>query len=465
MTHTDSLPLGSARFGPPTGFDRALLVALLLIALIDIPAVIYLTVAKGFGDVQVFFRAGWAIGTGYPIYEIVDRHGWSYHYLPSFAFLMIPFGDPMPDFPRPAWAMPYAVSVGVWTAINIVAMAAALHVWATALERFSGVSARPGTGTPAIALRAGPAIAFLPYILVGFARGQPTALLILLVVGFLFAYADGRRVVAALLLSLAITLKMFPAVFGLFLLLRGDWRTILWTALFSALLIFALPALILGVGPTVELYRTLWTERLAGIAGGDIADRVRAELSPWTLDMVAIGPMLARTFETAVRGVTDLPRWAALAQYAADAIILGLLVVLGYGRYWRFGGPQPAAPYAILIAGSILLAALPAMLPVAQPHYWAQVAPLAAVLLVESWRRAGVIAASPWLAGLAILAWLAYGASEASFLPWLRQIGPTTIVMLIYIAAGFVVLARLPKIVATPIEARRPAASTPVRHS
>lgn len=445
MTHTDSLPLGSAGFGPPTGLDRALLLALVLLALVDVPAVIYLTVAKGFGDVQVFFRAGWAIGTGYPVYEIVDRHNWSYHYLPSFALMMVPFGDPMPGFARPSWAMPYSVSVGVWTAINIAAMAAALHVWASALERFAGVSARPGTGSPAVALRVGPALALLPYILVGFARGQPTALLILLVVGFLFAFADGRRVVAALLLSLAITLKMFPAVFGLFLLLRGDWRTILWTALFTALLVFALPALVLGVGPTVELYRTLWTERLAGIAGGDIAERVSRELSPWTLDMVAIGPMLARTFSTAVDGVAGLPRFAALAQYAADAIILGLLVILGHGRWWRFGGPQPAAPYAILVAGAILLAALPAMLPVSQPHYFAQVAPLAAVLLVESWRRSGVIAASPWLAGLALLAWLAYGASEASFLPWLRQIGPTTPVMLIYIAAGFVVLARMPK--------------------
>jgi hypothetical protein len=29
------------------------------------------------GDVQVFFRAGWAVWTGYPLYQVTDQHGWT----------------------------------------------------------------------------------------------------------------------------------------------------------------------------------------------------------------------------------------------------------------------------------------------------------------------------------------------------------------------------------------------------
>ena len=37
-----------------------------------LPVVLWKTVELGQGDVQVFFRAGWALWTGYPLYEVTS---------------------------------------------------------------------------------------------------------------------------------------------------------------------------------------------------------------------------------------------------------------------------------------------------------------------------------------------------------------------------------------------------------
>ena len=61
-----------------------------------LPIVVNKSVWLGQGDVQVFFRAGWAIWTGYPLYQVADHHGWTYHYPPTFALFMGFFANPLP---------------------------------------------------------------------------------------------------------------------------------------------------------------------------------------------------------------------------------------------------------------------------------------------------------------------------------------------------------------------------------
>ena len=78
-----------------------------VLTLLFLPLVVWKTVWLGQGDVQVFFRAGWAIWTGYPLYEVTDHHGWTYHYPPTFALFMGPFANPLPDHSRPWWALPF----------------------------------------------------------------------------------------------------------------------------------------------------------------------------------------------------------------------------------------------------------------------------------------------------------------------------------------------------------------------
>ncbi|NEV79585.1 DUF2029 domain-containing protein, partial [Rhodopseudomonas sp. BR0C11] len=102
---------------------------------IYLPVVVKRSAVQGFGDVQVFFRAAWAVWTGYPLYEVADHHGWTYHYPPTFALLMGPFAHPLDGFPKPEWALPLPLSVATWYVFSALAMLAAVDLWARGLER------------------------------------------------------------------------------------------------------------------------------------------------------------------------------------------------------------------------------------------------------------------------------------------------------------------------------------------
>ena len=339
------LARANANFGSyerPDWLEALAAIAMVVALAVYLPILVYRTTEHGFGDVQVFFRAAWAVWTGYPLYEVTDLHGWSYHYPPIFALMMGPFADPLPGFPRPSWALPFGVSVGVFYAISIAAMLLSAHVWAKAIEDHAGIrfsGSRSGWWT----LRVGPLLLLAPYFGASFARGQPTTILILLASLFLKYAADRRPALASPALALAIAIKIFPAALLVIPLLRRDLRMLALTALWCGVFLFFVPALVLGVQPTIDLYHTLWIERLSGIAEGDLANRVEVEISPWSEDMVAFGSMLARTFAAPLAEMPyRLPAWAQALQLAFDLAVMGLVVALGRGRFWNWHG-QPAA--------------------------------------------------------------------------------------------------------------------------
>lgn len=401
-------------------------------------------VVMGQGDAQVFFRAGWAAWTGYPLYQVVDDHGWSYHYPPPFALLMGPFANPLPGFPKPAWAAPYPASLALWYALGVGALIATMQILANAIARFSGARLRPSMDNPYWALRLLPPFALSVFVAAGWVRGQPTTILVLLIVIFLVFLSERRPLAASIALSIAITIKMFPAALLLIPILRRDVRTVAYTALSTAVLLIAIPLVCLGPDTTIGLYHALWTERLQGLTTGEVNPRIASEISPWGINMVSVGSMLARTFATPTPAAPHrLPEWAEYCQYAVDLLIVLAIAAAGYRRFWGLKGPQPNAPYAILIAGAILLAALPAMLPVATPHYWAQEIPLVAILFAEEWRRSGSVRPSvaqiAWTAALV----LAFAASGPDAPGVLSRLGPTTIVMFAPLLAGLIALRRL----------------------
>ena len=121
---------------PRLGRRELLAVAVFAILILAfLPIVVHKAVWLGQGDVEVFFRAGWAIWTGYPLYHVFDHHGWTYHYPPTFALFMGLFANPLPDHPQPWWAPPFPAAVAVWYLINVACLVAGLHIWANAIER------------------------------------------------------------------------------------------------------------------------------------------------------------------------------------------------------------------------------------------------------------------------------------------------------------------------------------------
>ena len=62
----------------PNRLETISMMAIAAALVIYLPILLHRT-ANNLGDVQVFFRAAWAVWTGYPLYQVVDDHGWSYH--------------------------------------------------------------------------------------------------------------------------------------------------------------------------------------------------------------------------------------------------------------------------------------------------------------------------------------------------------------------------------------------------
>ncbi|WP_420132001.1 glycosyltransferase family 87 protein [Rhodopseudomonas sp.] len=422
-------------------YEIALIGVVALALCIYLPIVVKRSALQGFGDVQVFFRAGWAVWTGYPLYEVADHHGWTYHYPPFFALLMGPFGYPLEGYPRPSWALPLQTSVAVWYAFSAALLLIAVDWWARALERDA-----PPLGQRAWnawwMLRIGPLAILMPYIGDGLGRGQPTALVLLTMVGFLVLYAKGRVYSAAFALALGFTIKLFPIVLLLFPILRRDVRTVAAVAGFSAFFLFVVPVLCLGPAEVIKLYVAMWTEHLSGIFTGAPNDKIAAEITFTSYDMLSIGAMLARIAAGGLPAEDKLPLFATLGQLAFDAVFISALVWVGHGRFWRLDGPQPQMSEAVLICGAVLCASLPLVLSVSQPNYVAFVAPLVAVVLWDAWRRSGETTLVTFLVLWACVMWIGMFGTEGGVWEPLRVIGLATPAIAVLLGCGLVCLRR-----------------------
>jgi hypothetical protein len=416
-----------SRLGRQDWFAMTLVV---VVALLFLPIVVWKTVGHGQGDVQVFFRAAWAIWTGYPLYEVTDDHGWSYHYPPTFALLIGPFANPLPGHPQPLWALPYTVAVVVWYVLNFVCLTLSLHLWASALERYQSIERGLGFLRGPWLLRFGPLIALLPFVGDGLARGQPSAMLLLFIVGFFVLYVDNRVASAALVLALAVTIKVFPVVFAIVPLLRRDWTFLAWLAGWCGVLLVAVPVILLGPTATLDLYHALWTEHLSGIITGSMSSRTVDEVSPGAYATVSVGSVLARIAAGRAFYSSPLPGWASVAQYLFDAAVVAAVAIFGRSGFWNWRGAQPAAGYPTLVAGAVLMAGMPLMISVAKPNYVTFAVPLIAVFMIETWRRVGQQVVTAGMIGWMVIAWTSMIALELPW-SWIKIVGPITWTLLI----------------------------------
>jgi len=431
-----------ARLPRPSRQEWLIIALVAVLALLCLPFVLWKIITLGQGDAQVFFRAGWAIWTGYPLYEVIDRHGWTFHYPPTFALLMGPFANPLPGQPRPWWALPYPAAVAVWYAINVACLVFAAHVWASALERCRPFkAAQPGLLQGPWMLRLGPLLALLPFVGDGLVRGQPAPVLLLLLVAYFVLYAEKRLSGAAFALAFAASIKVFPVVLALFPLLRRDWKFLLLAVGWGALLLFGLPAIFLGPAATFDLYHAMWTEHLAGIASGRMSAKIASEVSPGAYSSIGVGAVAAR-IAAGNAFYTPMPGWASAFQNAFNVLVVAAVAVLGRGGFWNLRDPQPTERYPVLVAGAVLFAAMPLMISFAGPQYVTYAVPLIAVLMFEAWRRAD----DPILIGRMfvwpVLAWTAMLALEAPW-DWLKIVGPITWVLLLLAPESLLLVRRL----------------------
>src|SRR5260370_36895256 len=133
---------------------------------------------------------------------------------------MMPLAEP-PQGADSAGYVPYAVSVGICYALNVLCLILAVHWLATALETAAGF-AQAGLRWSRRwwILRTLPVVVCIPPIGHTLNRGQTNLLMLMLVSGLIAGLMTGRRFRAGLCLAAAVCVKVFPA----FLFLVPLWR-------------------------------------------------------------------------------------------------------------------------------------------------------------------------------------------------------------------------------------------------
>ncbi len=101
-------------------------------------------------------------------------------------------------------------------------------------------------------------------------HGNNNILILFLVVGSLAAWRAGYDVLAGLLLALSITYKVTPALFGLYYVYKGSWRTVAASALGMGIFLLIVPSVFLGPEFNGLCLATWWHRILRPYVASDV---------------------------------------------------------------------------------------------------------------------------------------------------------------------------------------------------
>ncbi len=185
-------------------------------------------------DFGAYYRAGRAVAAGRSPYTLDAKFGalGAYMYCPAFAFVVC----------RPLAALPYPWAVRAFLAVNwgVTIAAVGLSVRLAGARFWAGVIGCAAAGM---------------YLWSDLHNGQVGTVLLLACLGWLALTLAGRPVVGGISLSLAIGLKLYPALLVPYLLLRRRWWPGLIGVAIGLTAQFAAPALFVGGRGLLPLHR------------------------------------------------------------------------------------------------------------------------------------------------------------------------------------------------------------------
>lgn len=95
-------------------------------------------------------------------------------------------------------------------------------------------------------------------LLLNYIAGQVSIFILIAILGMLFFYERGNRVVAATLLAFAVSFKFFPLIFLVPFAARRDTRFLLSAVIICCAFLFLIPGSLLGVSDSFGFYGTLF---------------------------------------------------------------------------------------------------------------------------------------------------------------------------------------------------------------
>src|SRR5262245_19208416 len=234
---------------PPDRLTRLdkLVLALLLLAVVAFSGVTLLRGAllqRPMTDVQVYFRAAWAVRTGANPLTVTDNNGWHFCYPPLLAVALVPLADAPAGHDRTG-LVPYPVSVVLWYWLSVLALAWGVHTLASALEERLPVTPER-FGRRWWLLRVVPVLACLAPVGLTLVRGQVNLVLVAAFCAAAAAALRGRGARSGGWLAVAVSLKLIPAVLAALPVVRFDRRALAGLAAGLALGLGALPLAVFG---------------------------------------------------------------------------------------------------------------------------------------------------------------------------------------------------------------------------
>ena len=264
-------------------------------------------------DFTVYHEAGRAVLAGDNIYEVSNRRGWVYQYLPVFAVAMTPL----------ALLSVFWASL-VWYLMSVAMLAHTVWIYVRLARQFFPNHRLPDfwVGTFAAGLLLWPAMS-------GIVRGQASLLLMWLMSLSVWLQIKERPWSAGLALSAAIVLKIFPALLLIYWAVKRQWMAALATSVWLAALVFVVPCAAYGVSGNIELLRQ-WVMTVAMPANqpNQSADNLRYKqmISPYIARNQSVQAVAIRWIAGAWEETADHSR-ELLARKVAMGINLALLAV------------------------------------------------------------------------------------------------------------------------------------------
>ncbi|QDU23176.1 glycosyltransferase family 87 protein [Urbifossiella limnaea] len=425
------------------------LLALLLVAfgvLTEIRSAFQTTPKTDFG---VFARAGWAVRAGLDIYDVTDDNGWHYAYPPPFAVAMVPLAHPYKFLPQAGY-VPYAVSVGVWYALSLLAIGYAVHTFAgVVLPTLERGSRRWWYA------RLVPVYVCLGGLGHTLGRGQVNPMVVALWAAGFAAVVRNRRYAGGAWLAAAAVLKIIPTLLVVYPLVRRDWRALVGAAAAVVVLIGVVPAAVWGVPGAVDVNAKL-VRVVLGPVFDEHGDQTRAkELhgAAATDSQSVLAAVHAWQHPDPAARPDQPGRAAKVAHLAVSGTMLLVTAWVGFRR----AGPAPA-DQLVLFGG--LCAVMMLMTPVSHMHYYAFVLPLACGLWLRGLAaRPGALTADARTT-TALAAWAIITAVPlfpGPVFDRLREGGLGAAATIGLWALGLAAIARRPEAAAEPLPMRRAA--------
>lgn len=343
-------------------------------------------------DFGVYTRTAWAVRTGQDPYEIADDRKWHYTYPPPFVVTMLPFADPPEGADRTGY-LPFAVSVGIWYAMNVLLAGLAAHLFALAVLPDARRFSRRWWYARLI-----PFDVCLPAIGYTLGRGQVNVFVLALLAGGFLAAARRRGFTSGLLIAAATCVKVIPGLLVLFPLVRRQWRELAGLIAGAVLFLYVVPALVWGpVGAWEKNVTFLREVVFPGLTSADGSAREKELLATTATD--------SQAFHAIIHAIRHPDRATRPAN--SDGLSKGLHYLIGLGMLaatvwafrplllWRSRVAPGIQPETLSSRGEVrnllffgcLCVLMIHLAPASHMHYYAFVLPLIAGLVADDLHR------------------------------------------------------------------------------